>query len=581
MYSRDGMMVGLWFTALGWGDDRFGPGRFGRVNLYLSDERSPAFVKDRDLYFNRPTYSFPRPLWDTDGLAQWAFPCLGFRDFLKVSSSQNPHWFQITTHLYREENYSERINLEELYTVNNRLVDYRGRFPGRDRGNRLSSGNFSLKAGTNQELYSWNKSGVIRMITISPGTISNAVIDEIWVTVDYGSIEKKAIEVPLSIFFGGYIGAPVTNALGMPCGYEGDEFYFFFPMPFWEGCSISLDNRTTEDFDLEYRIRWSDINEYDRPNTGKFYVQYNDNRKISAGEPDFIHLGKKGSGLVAGTTANLAGSIEGNFRIYIDGNRTPAIETTGGEDYFCHAFGIDVGLCTPFHGGLNDKIGYRFHVIDYIPFLSEIALTQDHGHEFMHDRDGVFRSAVFYYWNDDPKITLTDELDVGKRNDEKKHKYNVISGQEKLTEDEGWYEGNDNSLIKDDGRWFNGRISFEVKIDPENDGVRLRRRINQKNFHQKLSVLIDGLPAGIWFEQGSNYHLLTEPDPENHADYIPDWKVMKSIYRDTEFEIPAKLTDGKEKITIELVAEGSLSAIDPDDEGYCNEYYYWVYSYNP
>jgi hypothetical protein len=578
--APEGMIVQLWFTSLGWGDDRFGDGRFGRINLYLSETTSPEYIKDRDLYFQRPTYSMPRPLWDTDGLAQWAFPCLAFSGQCRITSSQNPHWFQITSHIYRENRFSESIPIAVLYDVNNRLQDYRGRYPGAETGNRRKRDTLSLKAQSSVEIFTWNQAGVIRSINFQTDNADGDILDRVWMVVDYGEKEQKAIEVPLTVFFGGYVGAPVSNAQGLPCGYLNDEFYFFFPMPFWEECQLYLINRSDRDFSFNYTIRWNDTNSYEKENTGKFYIQNNDNIKVNAGEPDFIHLGKDGSGILVGTTANLAGSIEGNFRIYIDDNKTPAIETTGGEDYFCHAFGIDVGLCTPFHGGLYDKIGYRFHIIDYIPFLSSIKLSQDHGHEFMHDRDGNFRSAVYYYWNRDPKIMLTDSLDIGRKQDEKKHQYQIISGKTRIQTDEGKYEGNFDQLFTDDGRWYDGIIAFTVKIDPENEGVRIRRRINQLAYHQEVEVYVDGVRSGVWFEQGTNYQLLQEPDPDNHPAYKPDWKNIQSIFRDTEFEIPSDVTENKSNIRIELRVINSYSAVDSDDHGYCNDYFYWIYSYD-
>ncbi len=575
----DGMVVQLWFTSLGWGNDEFGPGRFGRINLYLSDTRTPAFIKDRDLYFKRPTYTMPRPLWDTDGLAQWAFPCLPFRNQLRVTSSENPHWFQITTHLYRESRFSESIPIADLYDVNNRILDYQGRFPGKERGNRHQDQSLTVKAQSTLELFNWTSPGVIRSILFKTSVLDNDLLDRIWVVVDYGETEKRSIEVPLTVFFGGYVEAPVTNSLGLPCGFLNSEFYFFFPMPFWKSCSLYLINRSSQDYSFDCRIRWNDTNEYEEDQAGKFYIQYNENIKVREGQPDFIHLGRKGSGTIVGTTANLAGSIEGNFRVYVDDNKTPAIETTGGEDYFCHAFGIDVGLCTPFHGGLYDKIGYRFHIIDYIPFLRSIRFTQDHGHENMHDREGIFRSAVYYYWNPQSKLVLNDSLDIGDPNDEKKHQYRIINGNSREQQDQGRYEGNEDVEFMEDGRWYNGTVAFTVNIDPGNNGVRIRRRINQRVFHQEMEVYIDGTYAGTWFEQGSNYQLLKEPDPENFPAYQPDWQVIPSIFRDTEFEVPSSLTQNKEKIVIELKAVNSLSATDPDDAGYCNDYYYWIYSY--
>ena len=579
LQNPEGMVVHLWFTSLGAGNNEFGAGRFGRINLYLSGANTPAYIKDRDLYFQRPTYSMPSPLWDTDGMAQWAFPCLTFQNKLRITSSEHPHWFQITTHLYREDRFSESIKGTDLDDVNNRIQDYQGRYPGRERGNRHQDRSLVAKAQSTTELFSWPGSGVIRSIQVKTNDRDNDILDRIWLVVDYGEMEKKAIEVPLTVFFGGYVGAPVTNSMGLPCGYLDSEFYFFFPMPFWDICKLYLINRSDMDFSLEYRIRWNDTNDYDEGKTGKFYIQYNKNAEVKTGQPDFSHLGKKGSGTIVGSTANLAGSIEGNFRTYVDDNKTPAIETTGGEDYFCHAFGIDVGLCTPFHGGLYDKIGYRFHIIDYIPFLRSIQLTQDHGHENMHDRDGIFRSAVYYYWNPEAKLVLSDSLDIGDKQDEKKHHYQVLNGNAREQADRGRYEGNYNQEFTEVGRWYDGAIAFTAKIDPVNDGVRIRRRINQLAFHQEMEVYVDGINAGTWFEQGSNYQLLKEPDPENFPNYQPDWAVIRSIFRDTEFEIPSELTQNKEMIKIELRVVDSLPAIDIVDAGYCNDYYYWIYSY--
>ena len=78
---------------------------------------------------------------------------------------------------------------------------------------------------------------------------------------------------------------------------------------------------------------------------------------------------------------------------------------------------------------------------------------------------------------------------------------------------------------KDHGRWTDIASSFRVKINPANDGVRLRKRINQLVYHQETEVIIDGTPAGTWFEKGSNYAVFHEESLglEPSADYHPDW----------------------------------------------------------
>jgi hypothetical protein len=143
--------------------------------------------------------------------------------------------------------------------------------------------------------------------------------------------------------------------------------------------------------------------------------------------------------------------------------------------------------------------------------------------------------------------------------------------------------------MTDDGRWTDEGSAFTVRINPDNDGVRLRKRINQTAYHQEVDVFVDGVSAGIWFEQGGNYVLNYDHAPykellRNYYDQkkeeVPSWQngTMPAKFRDTEFEIPAALTTGKEKLNIKMVTRDSL-AVNPSDAKLTNEYYYWIYSY--
>jgi hypothetical protein len=350
-------------------------------------------------------------------------------------------------------------------------------------------------------------------------------------------------------------------------------------MPFWQTMHIELENKTGQDLGMDYEIGYCDDNPYARERCGILRIQYNPSTEVKKGEPDFAHLQVRGSGHIVGTTANLAGSIEGNFRTYIDGMKTASTETTGGEDYFCHAFGIREELQTPFHGGIVKTIvGYRFHIADYIPFQNSILFCQDHGHDFTHDKDGVFRSAVFYYWHPEPCLVLTDSLDVGDKRSEQAHQYRISASKQRLQRDRAAYEGNFTELFEDAGYWNNGESTFTVRIDPANDGVRLRKRINQLVYHQAAEVFVDNRSAGIWFEQGSQYQVLQEKQMQVPG-YSSDWRQINKRFRDTEFEIPAALTRGRSSLRLTLKTIGSKAAIKPEDEGLTNAYHYWVYCY--
>ena len=574
-----GMLVQMWSTGIG---NIFGTGEVGDVLLYLSSRATPDYREPWDSYFVNDVPAHPQPLWGKFHVARWGFPCLGFSDRFRATCTDTPHWYQFTCHFYREPRFSETLTPEQLTAWNAKVAASPGSFPGRDRGNRRSRRSITVAPAAKEQIFARNGAGVVRSMRLKTSDVSSEVLDNLWVEIRVDAPAEPAVYVPASVFFGGYVKSPMDRARGLPCGYDGQWLYFYFPMPFWRSMRVRLENRSPHDVTVSYDLGWSNSNPYPAEGAGVFRMQYNDGILVKAGQGDFAHLHIRGSGHIVGTSANLAGSIEGNFRTYIDGNKTPAIETTGGEDYFCHAFGIRVQLQTPFHGGLNDKIGYRFHIADYVPFLNEISFGQDHAHNFTHDCDGTFRSAVFYYWNPEPVLVRTDHLDVGDVDSEKEHGYKVAGDRVRLQCETACYEGNHTEPIVDAGRWTDGESTFRVQIDPDNDGVRLRKRINHLVYHQSVDVFVDGKPAGVWFEQGSQYHLFQEKKESRDyqpAGYRPDWNAIDKRFRDTEFEIPASLTAGKSAITLRLKTRGSLAALEPADAGLTNEYQYWVYSY--
>lgn len=101
----------------------------------------------------------------------------------------------------------------------------------------------------------------------------------------------------------------------------------------------------------------------------------------------------------------------------------------------------------------------------------------------------------------------------------------------------------------DDGRAHKGYSQFQLAVDPANQGVRLVRRYDHGIANQKANVLVDGAPAGTWFNKG--------------ADGGYNW-------RDDSFNLPARLTAGKSNLTVKIVFVSS--SLD------WNEFRYWAWS---
>jgi hypothetical protein len=101
-------------------------------------------------------------------------------------------------------------------------------------------------------------------------------------------------------------------------------------------------------------------------------------------------------------------------------------------------------------------------------------------------------------------LKLTDQIDVGKVASERDHAY-AISGETGLVATVSSYdkfEQGDPYPTTDEGRFFNGSSTFRVKIDPHNEGVKLRRRTNRNLSNiQRANVYVDGvlIPDTPWY----------------------------------------------------------------------------------
>lgn len=100
--------------------------------------------------------------------------------------------------------------------------------------------------------------------------------------------------------------------------------------------------------------------------------------------------------------------------------------------------------------------------------------------------------------------------------------------------------------VPDDGRLTAAPLSFRVAVDQANQGVRLRRRLDQGLAPQTADVYVDGSFAGVWHTFETNPFLR---------------------WRDEDLELPAPLTAGKSALEIRIVPRGLWT-----------DYRYWVLS---
>ncbi|MGB2796441.1 MAG: DUF2961 domain-containing protein [Phycisphaerae bacterium] len=387
--------------------------------------------------------------------------------------------------------------------------------------------------------------------------------------------QTPAVDMPISSFFGGggdTIGTEDVSGKTLATLFFGFDAktgrcYTYWPMPYWSRAQVEIVNESRtaiSRLEVEAVSASPQALGYRAGESGYFCARRTID--ISPDKAPFSQAFKtRGRGKVVGLTMYSVGyNTDGDEFTYIDGSRTPQIHGDGTEDDHNQGWG-GYAIQKPYWGGLVNGFqgAYRLYIVEPYIFDSSIDIRYEHSNCGGGPDHGQKTDFVVWYYLDKPgecNLKLTDELDVGKPDSEKAHAYRA-TGEKWLGVTSSSYDRMEQdarvATTTDDGRAFAGTSEFTVKIDPANDGVKLRRRVNRNRSNvQRTDVYVDG-------------RLIVDTPW-----YVCDLAATpETAFRDSDYEIPAVYTKGKDRLTIKL----QHVAGQADDSS--NEYYYWVYSY--
>jgi len=113
----------------------------------------------------------------------------------------------------------------------------------------------------------------------------------------------------------------------------------------------------------------------------------------------------------------------------------------------------------------------------------------------------------------------------------------------------------------DNGRKTTGTSEFNLKLNPKNLGVLLRRKLDYQFPNQRAEVFVSPLqnggrpgafkPAGIWYLAGANTCVYSNPKEELGAtQHIV--QTSNRRFRDDEFLLPRNLTQGRSEVRLRI-----------------------------
>jgi hypothetical protein len=529
-----------------------------------------GFFKGEHEFFPAPLVSYDRRgYWGDRPFAGNSYVPIPFAEGLKIAVSGELHFYHVIW-----ESFPHGTEVETFTGAEDRGFVL-GAFDDEPTWTRSSEKGLSdaltewpaTGPGEERVLGELTGPGCIREIRIEADD-SEALLRETWIRMVFDGHTRWDVEAPLGYFFGSAVKPREMRS--MPLRAELLEkgrlrLTCWFPMPFANGARVLLVNRSDQAIGrLQARIT-ADSSSVPEDRIATFTTCFREGWTTYG--RDWLLCESPGTGWYVGTVQTMLGEhyCEGDEHIAIDRAISPQINGTGSEDYYLGCFWPNREFNTPFAccvGDIREEAGSfegsygirscytRYHLEAPIPFYSHLdARIQHGGYNTIRSSYG---SLGFCYLRKRPSLVETDFIDVGGEASEALHGYTARDGNPT-----GWIvargEGRDH-LAEHRGRGRShesGEISFTVAVDPQNRGVRLRRRLDQASPRQTAEVWIEGEQVGTWY----------------HADHND---VLR--WFDSDFDIHERFTVGKSSLEVRLVvvrAEGRGAFTDFEYRAFC------------
>ncbi len=555
-----GCISRFWFTASDFQTT-------GILRIYFDNAATPLVQMTLTEFFSGTRAPFLAPLVGNYLVSSGGYYCylpMPFRTGCRITSTNaaSLNYYNITFQRFATADGVTTFTGQESSQAARNVWNNAGTDPKPDHGNTVLSGTITLAGSASATLADVASAGTIQQLEFNVPNINPSILSAVRLQCTWDSASSPDVDAPLGPFFGCGLGPATVQAV--PLGMIGTRLYCYLPMPFAKRATVRLVNTiTTAVPNIGYTVRYTPAAAMP-PGIGRFCARY----RRAAQTPvntDYVFVSESGAGHLVGITQTIRGKstsrwyLEGDERIYVDGSGTPALYGTGTEDFYNGGWYFNQGPFTrPVHGRpLNSDSPtsadscYRFFLSDTIPFTTSILAGIEHGG--WNDDLADIESVAFLYKLPQPLAAAVDEFDVANAASEAAHGYAIIGGTWSGSTS-STYEGDfENITVTDDGRrvGIGGRSQFIVATGgPDNAGLLLRRRLDYSVARQQARVYVDGVLAGTWYDAGSN-----------------------ARFADSEFMVPAALTQGKSQVALRIENASAESA--------WTEYRYWVLAMMP
>lgn len=269
-----------------------------------------------------------------------------------------------------------------------------------------------IAPGETLTLFDSRRPGLIEAFSLRVDPPSLKVLRGLVVRMYWDGERHPSVECPVADFFAAGLGPsewmdnrefPVVHGAGLTCR---------FPMPYYRSARLTLTQRTQQTVRIESKVDCSFQPPPCSPPRGRFHAQYREASTV-AGRP-YVILEAQGRGHYVGAAMVLLGQeslqfLEGDERVYIDGEKEPSLQGTGTEDYFNAGWYFLRGPFATFFAGApvlqagkSRVAAYRWQISDTVPFRKNIRVELEHG--LQNTTPGCTYQSVAFWYQTEPHV---------------------------------------------------------------------------------------------------------------------------------------------------------------------------------
>ena len=409
--NQPGVVYRFWTASYG-----------GNIRVYFDGAKEPAYFAPINEFLAGSVEPLIKPLCQfvSGGLTCY-FP-LEYEKSIKMTLDEKPLFFQID---YAATEHAEKLisatpqNLaarrQEIDAAAD-LLSNRGK-PLTPRDSTLiNEFKAAISPGEEKALWEMNTGGTVNEFYISSAGLDAKTMKDLRIRMYWDGEDTPAVDASLLRLFAMDFEIPTYRPLFV--GHKKERFYFYFPMPFRKGAKITLENQTGDILPVSGMVVFRPGEMPD--DYGYFHAA--SRRMVSEdGQPIVINDIKSGGpGHWVGSAVSVMRKkgmdsdfhyLEGDERVYIDGEEAPIWSGTGSEDYFNGGWYFSSGdyFARSFYGAPVMKnsrsrtVMYRFHFTDAIPFKESIHFNIEHGST--NSEPGCLYDVVGYWYQMAPGKT--------------------------------------------------------------------------------------------------------------------------------------------------------------------------------